>query len=297
MPTNAPISFLDLPAEIRNQIYSHHSCQDQTTLIYRQTPGKLKTASPLSLVSKQVREEFIAVLDIESPKLNAIVKDFDFSHIFSFYYVLCGRRDNEVDTHPDYRSAAPKIFPAYCYDDLDGNSSDTSSDPGSDVSYDPTIDGPLDPTLDGPLNGCHDVSTGVFDAFPKASPPDSPPRKDLIIHFEFSPEYLARPRALIHSGWFHSPNHPLFYRNINLFIHYTAPSKFRDQWTNLEVWMDACGRVEQMEPIYGEWELIELLRIVKRFLGKSKGYGPWGSRNMKLIRMWSGPGPWDIDAS
>ncbi|KAA8623321.1 hypothetical protein PtrV1_04627 [Pyrenophora tritici-repentis] len=70
-PSSSPFRFMDLPAEIRNQVYSH--CTTPTTLIHhvgseeqdldrvKETPEKQYQFFGLALTSRQLRREFYPV--------------------------------------------------------------------------------------------------------------------------------------------------------------------------------------------------------------------------------------------
>ena len=78
------MSFLELPAEIRNIVYEDVvDGLPEGYLSYR-TRSILSSRSALPRVSRQVREEFQAVLYLRASRIIAEVKNFDFRHIVTF---------------------------------------------------------------------------------------------------------------------------------------------------------------------------------------------------------------------
>lgn len=79
------IPFLELPAEIRNIIYSYVVEDDAYLKIDASNPGKLTTTSPISTLNNEIRDEYISMLEIEASNIHAAVHDFNFDHIITFY--------------------------------------------------------------------------------------------------------------------------------------------------------------------------------------------------------------------
>lgn len=88
---------LDLPAELRNRIYEYVAVNSGAELAPR-TRGKLVTKTALGQVSKQVRNEFLAVLYVSVPTIKAHVFDFDFAHIVTFLNKLSDRELSALPT-------------------------------------------------------------------------------------------------------------------------------------------------------------------------------------------------------
>ena len=65
---------LNLPPELRNEIYSYCT-HDADAKLHPRCRGKLLTTSPLSRVSRQVREEYMAVSYVSTSSIRALVKD------------------------------------------------------------------------------------------------------------------------------------------------------------------------------------------------------------------------------
>lgn len=81
---------LELPPELRNEVYGLVSVASTATLHPRQR-GVLITHSSLGRVSKQVREEFMSAVYLSTPTIRAHVTDFKFSHIVTFFNKLSER--------------------------------------------------------------------------------------------------------------------------------------------------------------------------------------------------------------
>jgi len=88
---------LQLPAELRNDIYEYIAV-DACAELHPRTRGKLASRSTLCRVSKQVRDEYHAVLYMTTPYIKAHVKDFDFGHIVTFLNKLSDRELNALPT-------------------------------------------------------------------------------------------------------------------------------------------------------------------------------------------------------
>ena len=78
----------ELPAELRNTIYMYAARDDNSARINKRKPGGLSTTSGFSMINKQIREEYISALYLHAPKFTAVVKDFDFRHIATFFNKL-----------------------------------------------------------------------------------------------------------------------------------------------------------------------------------------------------------------
>jgi len=89
--------FLELPAELRNAVYEYVAI-DACGALHRRTRGKLASRTALCRVSKQVRDEYHAVLYMTTPYIEAHVKDFDFGHIVTFLNKLSDRELNALPT-------------------------------------------------------------------------------------------------------------------------------------------------------------------------------------------------------
>jgi hypothetical protein len=94
--TPQSIPFLGFATEIRNHIYSYVAEDDSEIYIDEQNLGKLKSASTMAVLNKQVREEYISLLDANSPSIHAVVRDFDFSHVITFYNRLQEKAPREL---------------------------------------------------------------------------------------------------------------------------------------------------------------------------------------------------------
>lgn len=84
-----PSPFLELPAELRNEIYDYVA-PSYTAVLRQNARGRLLTNSPLAAVSRQVCEEYIATLYLCAP-ITAHVKNLDFSHLVTFLNKLSDR--------------------------------------------------------------------------------------------------------------------------------------------------------------------------------------------------------------
>ena len=94
-----PSNFLDLPAELRNNIYEYDIHNTKTTLP-RKARGRLVSDSPSTRVSRQIREEFQGILYAAAPTIQAKVTDLNFGHMIRFF--------NTVSDHD--LSSLPKIL-------------------------------------------------------------------------------------------------------------------------------------------------------------------------------------------
>lgn len=86
-PTSAAFRFPDLPAELRNKIYTLVCREEATTgLLSARTKGQLISKSPLALhTSRQLRREFHALFSFTVPEIIARVRDFDFGPVIFFF--------------------------------------------------------------------------------------------------------------------------------------------------------------------------------------------------------------------
>lgn len=76
---------LRLPAELRNEIYLFVcGCEGEKAYLTTRNRAKLSHRSALLRVSRQVREEFTAILHKHVPTIVARVTDFDFGHVITF---------------------------------------------------------------------------------------------------------------------------------------------------------------------------------------------------------------------
>ena len=75
--------FLDLPTELRDQILEYVAL-DAGIDLHPETGGKPTSWTPLSLLCRQLHEEYEDVLYTSAPIVSAYVRDFDFSHLISF---------------------------------------------------------------------------------------------------------------------------------------------------------------------------------------------------------------------
>lgn len=76
-----PFRLLDLPAEIRNNVYEKVLESQCPYLTWRKD---LSCGSAFPRVSKQVRAEFMAAMTLCAPLIVAYVKNFNFSYIVAF---------------------------------------------------------------------------------------------------------------------------------------------------------------------------------------------------------------------
>ena len=86
---------LSLPAELRNKVYEHVASYSDTGLRIGATV--LASSSALPEVSKQVRDEFLAQVFLTAPTIRVLVRNFDFSHIVTFFNRLS---DSELRALP-----------------------------------------------------------------------------------------------------------------------------------------------------------------------------------------------------
>lgn len=78
-------AFLDLPAELRDNIYNKILENEPIAHLSRNTSRRtLAVVTPLALVNRQVRSEFLHAATIASPIIQTTVRDFQFGHIITF---------------------------------------------------------------------------------------------------------------------------------------------------------------------------------------------------------------------
>ena len=95
-PANRPFPILDLPAELRNNVFAKVIEDQPEAFLTSRTRYKLASRSSLPRVSRQIREEFLALLFV-SADIVTDVCDFNFSHVITFFNRL---RDAELKTLP-----------------------------------------------------------------------------------------------------------------------------------------------------------------------------------------------------
>ena len=102
---NKLFMFVDLPAELRNKIYEF-AAEDETAALCPKRRGRLTSKSPLSMVSHQIRDEYLGVLCMAMGEIKALVKNFNFRHIVTFLNRLTDAELNSLSTraHPSPRS-------------------------------------------------------------------------------------------------------------------------------------------------------------------------------------------------
>ena len=89
--------FLDLPAELRNNIYEKVA-EDETAYLKKNTRGNLACASGLSCLNSQVRSEFLAILILVAPQIVTLVTNWDFSHVVRYLNKLSDAELNALPT-------------------------------------------------------------------------------------------------------------------------------------------------------------------------------------------------------
>lgn len=107
-PPGRPSLFLALPPELRNHVYSFVAADAPPVVLHPKTRGRRLSKSPLMTLSKQVSEEYQAMLYFSVPGITAYVKDFDFGHVVTFLNKLS---EAEVKALPSLNTAnaAPAI--------------------------------------------------------------------------------------------------------------------------------------------------------------------------------------------
>lgn len=120
--TQTPFPFLALPAELRTHILELAAADHGTGLLKRTSRGVLGSRDPISLVNKQLREEYLGVLYAHASVILAHVLDFDFRHVVTFFNKLSvsevralpGKKDEvyaskSVDSPPNTMSSGQTI--------------------------------------------------------------------------------------------------------------------------------------------------------------------------------------------
>ena len=77
------MAFLDLPAELRMEIYEYISLQ-AGVFVARASKGTLISPSPISLVCRQLHEEYKNIMYKSAPIVTAYIHEFDFEHVQAF---------------------------------------------------------------------------------------------------------------------------------------------------------------------------------------------------------------------
>ncbi|KAK5123162.1 hypothetical protein LTR85_003360 [Meristemomyces frigidus] len=98
VPPPGPSLFLALPAELRNLVYSYAAGNVASAVLRPQVRGKLLTQAALNTVSKQVSQDFQAMLYLSVPGVTAYVKDFDFGHVVTFLNKLSAAEMGALST-------------------------------------------------------------------------------------------------------------------------------------------------------------------------------------------------------
>lgn len=94
--------FLTLPLELRAQIYGYVAL-DVGIQLQPQSGDRPISWSPLSLVCRQLHDEYNDALYASAPGVTAYVRDFDFTHVISFLDNL----DKGVEIQPPSGLAPP----------------------------------------------------------------------------------------------------------------------------------------------------------------------------------------------
>lgn len=77
--------FLDLPAELRDHVYTYIMEAESQAYLRSSGHGKPFCKSALTRVNRQLREEVAAVLNLGHTGLIAEVRNFDFSHLITYF--------------------------------------------------------------------------------------------------------------------------------------------------------------------------------------------------------------------
>lgn len=113
--------FLDLPAELRTKILLLAASDNGTGLLSRRSRGKLSSADGVGMVSKQLREEYLAALYGFAATILIEVLDFDFRHIVTFFNKL---HAGEIRALP----ISPSEKPQSTSDEIEEGSGDSGED-------------------------------------------------------------------------------------------------------------------------------------------------------------------------
>ena len=79
-----PFRFQNLPAELRNNVYSKVIESQPNARLKPRGKGKLASRSALARVNHQIRDEYLAVLYLTA-NIRADVTNFDITHIVTFF--------------------------------------------------------------------------------------------------------------------------------------------------------------------------------------------------------------------
>lgn len=116
-----PFRFLDLPPEIRAEIFDLVAT-NETAYVSKRFRSRLVAKTPLLTVNRQIRNEFQTSLYLKAGTLNAEVERFHFQHIVTFYNKLsqAEQRSLFLKSQPSVR----KMFITLCMshgqdDDMD----------------------------------------------------------------------------------------------------------------------------------------------------------------------------------
>lgn len=82
-PNAAPFRFLDLPPELRSNVYRQVT-EESTRVISRIKIHDPASMSALSCLNRQVRSEFLSLTLDLTPSLETEVRNWDFSHVIGF---------------------------------------------------------------------------------------------------------------------------------------------------------------------------------------------------------------------
>ena len=99
-----PFRLLDLPAELRNDIYEKIA-KEETAHLNKMSRGNLGCSSALPYISRQVRDEFLVILTLVAPGITTTVSDWDFTHIVRFLNRLS---DAELKAMPTVKQSSSR---------------------------------------------------------------------------------------------------------------------------------------------------------------------------------------------
>lgn len=101
--SDKPFPLLDLPAELRNNIYEKVLENQPKVYLSKRTRGNLASQSALARVSRQVRNEFLPVMYLCAGEIIASVQNFDFRHIVTFLNRLSDKEMTALVETPSSR--------------------------------------------------------------------------------------------------------------------------------------------------------------------------------------------------